>query len=1033
MKLPVNAIQNHQFTLIVVALLTLLGVLSFQTMPRSEDPQFKFPMVIVTVAFPGTSPLDMEKLVTDPIEEEFNELEDLKEIKTRIMDGVTILEVEFNFGQDPDEKYDDVIQAMAKIRADLPQQLYSVDIKQASPTDVNVLQVALLSETASYREMRYQAERLEKMFTRVAGVKRAEAQAFPDQQVQVVADMAVMRELGLGLAALKSSLMGAAANVPGGFVDAGRKRFSVKTSGDYQSLDAIRRTVLNLPDGSLIHVEDIAAVELVDAEPTYLGLFNGKRAVFIAVEQRASTNIFNVLGGLKKELESFNAALPDTMATEIIFDQSVSVNKQVNGFFINLLQGLVLVGLIILFSLGVRAASIVLLAIPISMLIGLAGVDFFGFGLQQMSIVGLVIALGLLVDNAIVVTESIGQKLRLGLPPLEAAADGTGQVAWAIASGTATTVLAFVPMLMMPSTVGSFMRSMPVTVVLVLTASFFIAVTLTPLMASRMFRQRKAGEPGSGRNIVQKQLERLSCKHYKAALDLALGHPSWVIAISVLLFAGSLALFPKVGVSLFPKAEKPQLLLNIELPESSSFYATQALTIQIDEQVRSYPQVKAVAANIGRENPSVYYNEFPGGKAANKAQLFIILKQLKRSELQQLVKELRRDFAVVPGAKISVKEFQQGPPVEAPIAIRVLGDDLESLQRAAADIEQLMLATPGTVNVDNPMGRPKLDLDINIHRDKAALLNVSVSSIDDTIRTSLMGSSVGSYRDQNGDDYDIVIRLDSATTPAIDNLNNLLVMANDGSFVPLKQLISAQLQTVPSQLQHYYLERNASVLADTRVGYMTADVTAQIVTKLEQMQFPPGITYTVAGEQESRNDSFAGLLKALVISLLGIFAVLVLQFRSFAQPAIVFASIPFAFSGAILALLGFGFSFSVMAFVGLTSLMGIVVNNSIILVDTANQRVQKGEGIREAIASAAQTRLTPIVLTFDNTDDDWRFVTVDDEKQQHVDPFGTGDHRRNADFNRRHPIHSAGLVFVNYPKTHRKYTPVGARSSAARD
>lgn len=963
MKLPLYAIHNYQFTLIIVVLLTLLGVLSYQTMPRSEDPQFEFPMVIVTVIYPGTSPLDMEKLVTDPLEEEVNELEDIKEIKTSIVDGVTTLEIEFNYGVDPDEKYDDVILAISKVRPELPEQIYSVEIRQVSPTNVNVLQVALLSDSAEYREMRYQAERLEKIFTRVPGVKKASAMAFPDQQVQVTADMVVMRELGLGLSVLKNSLMGGAANVPGGFIDAGSKRFSVKTSGDFQSLDEIRRTVLKLADGTIIHVEDIAEVALVDAEPSYLGLYNGKRAVFIAVQQRGSTNIFDVLGSLKSELAAFQLELPASMTIEVVFDQSVSVERQVNGFFINLMQGLVLVGIIILFSLGIRSASIVLLAIPVSMLIGIAGLDFFGFGLQQMSIVGLVIALGLLVDNAIVVTESIGQKLRAGLPPREAAVSGTSQVAWAIASGTATTVLAFVPMLIMPSNVGSFMRSMPVTVVLVLTASFFIAVTLTPLMASRMFKQREAGKPGGGRNIVQKQLERLSCRHYKTALGAALAHPVWVIVVSVALFAGSLALFTKVGVSLFPTAEKPQILVNIELPESSSFYATEELTARIDAQVREYSQVKAVAANIGRENPSIYYNEFPGGESPNKAQLFVILNELKRPELQQLVQDLRHDFAAVPGAKVQVKEFQQGPPVDAPIAIRVLGDDLESLQQAADDIEQLILDTPGTVNVDNPMGRPKLDLDINIHRDKAALLNVSVSSIDDTIRTSLMGSGVGNYRDQNGDDYDIVIRLDSAETPDINNLNELLVMANDGSFVPLKQLISAKLQTVPSRLQHFYLERSALVTADTGIGYLTADVTAQVIAKLNEMEFPPGVSYTVTGEQESRNDSFAGLAKALVISLFGIFAVLVLQFRSFVQPAIVFASIPFAFSGAILALLTFGYSFSVMAFVGLTSLMGIVVNNSIILVDTANQLVTKGQGISNAITDAAQTRLTPIVLT----------------------------------------------------------------------
>jgi multidrug efflux pump subunit AcrB len=963
MKLPGIAIKNHQFTLIVVALLTLLGVLSFQTMPRSEDPQFDLPLIIVSTVYPGTSPLDMEKLVTDPIEEEINELEDIKEIKTTIMDGVTRVEIEFDYGVDPDEKYDDVIQAMAKIRATLPQQIRSIDIKQASPTDVNILQVALLSDSASYRELRYQAERLEKAFTRVPGVKRATAMAYPDQQVQVTADMIAMRELGLSLSVLKNSIRGAAANVPGGFIDAGTKRFSVKTSGDYHSLEEIKRTVLKLPGGEIIHVEDIADVALVDAEPTYLGLFNGRRSVFIAVQQRESSNIFNVLDGLKLVLAQYKRELPENMSTEIIFDQSVSVEKQVNGFFQNLLQGLVLVGFIILFSLGVRSASIVLLAIPVSMLIGIAGLDFSGFGLQQMSIVGLVIALGLLVDNAIVVTESIGQKIKLGLPPIEAAASGTSQVAWAIASGTATTVLAFVPMLLMQSNTGSFMRSMPVTVVLVLTASFFIAVTLAPLMASRLFRQRDAGQPGTGRNFVQRQLERLSCQHYKTVLDMALKHPVWIIAISVILFLGTLALFPKVGVSLFPKAEKPQLLLNIELPESSSFYATRELTTQIEEQVRSYSQVKAVAGNIGRENPSVYYNEFPGGEAANKAQLFVILNELNRRQLQALVNDLRQEFAATPGGKVTVKEFQQGPPVEAPIAIRVLGDDLDSLQQAAAEIEKLLRETPGTVNVDSPMGRPKLDLNINIRRDKAAMLNVSLSSIDDIIRTSLMGSSVGSFRDQKGDDYEIVIRLDSAATPDINSINDLLVTSSDGAVVPLKQLITVELQTVPSQLQHFYLERSATITADTGSGFLTADVTAQVVAELEKIQFPPGISYRISGEQETRNESFSGLFKALLISLLGIFAVLVLQFRSFVQPAIVFASIPFAFSGAILALLAFGYSFSVMAFVGLTSLMGIVVNNSIILVDSANRLVREGSGIRDAISSAARMRLTPIVLT----------------------------------------------------------------------
>ncbi len=962
MQLPLLAIKNHQFTLTIIALFTLLGILSFQTMPRSEDPQFNFPMVIVTVIYPGTSPEDMEKLVTDPIEEVINELEDIKFIKTTITDGVSNLRVEFNFGVDSEEKYDDVIQAVSKVRDSLPERIHSIEIKKTTPSDVNILQVALISETASFREMRYQAERLEKVFTRSPGVKRADAMAFPDQQVQVVADLTAMRELGVSLSTLRATLMGSAANIPGGFVDAGSRRFSVKTSGDYKTIDAINDTVLTLSDGTIIHIKDIAKVGLVDAEPKYLGLYNGQRAVFIAVEQREGTNIFNVMDELKLRLNEYSQQLPETITTEIIFDQSISVHKQVNGFFQNLLQGLILVGIIILFSLGIRSSVIILLSIPISISISLAGLDYFGFGLQQMSIVGLVIALGLLVDNAIVVTESIGQKLKLGLTPLKAAAEGTSQVGWAVASGTATTILAFVPMLMMESNTGSFMRSMPVTVVLVLLASLLIAVTLAPLMASSMFKQRAVGE-SSKRNLVQRQLERLSADYYYPVLKSALTHPLWVIGISVTLFIGSLSLFQKVGVSVFPNAEKAQLLLNIELPESSSFFATKELAITIDKQVRSYSEVKAVATNIGKNNPSVYYNEFPAGEAANEAQLLIVLNELNKHELANLVANLRADFAQIAGAKVNVKEFRQGPPVDAPIAIRVLGDDLSLLQEASNKVEKIILDTAGTVNVNNPMGRPKLDLVININTEKAALLNVSVANIDHIIRTSLMGDVVGNYRDNNGDDYDIMIRINNASTPSIENINSLLVMANNGVFVPLKQLIKAQLQSVPSQLQHYYLERSAMVTSDTLPGYLISEVTNDIVERLKLVKLPKGVRYQIGGEQQSRSESFSGLLQALVISLFGIFAVLVLQFRSFAQPAIVFVSIPFAFSGAIIALLIFGYSFSVMAFVGLTSLMGIVVNNSIILVDTANQLIQKGENTRQAILNAAQTRLTPIVLT----------------------------------------------------------------------
>ncbi len=968
MKLPELAVKNHQFTLVIVILLVVVGTVSFLTMPRSEDPQFDFPVVIVTAVYPGTSPVDMEQLIADPIEEAINELEDIKEIRTTIGDGLVVTATEFRFGVDPDEKRDDITQAMSRIRSELPAGLHSLEIDKASPTDVNIFQVALMSHDASYGDLKLEAERLEKRFQRVAGVKKAEVWAFPDQQVEVRADLEKMRESGMALNRLMRSLESAAANIPAGFVDAGGRRFTVRTSGNFDSPDEIRHAAVKSVAGKTTYVRDIARVRLGQAEPTYLAEYNGRRALYITVNQRKGSNIFHVVGELDREMETFRSALPAGMSAEVVFDQSSSVTLQVNGFFNNLLQGLALVGLIMILALGRRAAIIVLMAIPVSIMIGIGGLDLAGFGLQQMSIVGLVIALGLLVDNAIVVTENIGRHASQGLNRWQAAIAGTGQVGWAIGSGTLTTMLAFLPMLLMQSSTGSFMRSMPVTVVLVLAASFLIAVTLTPLLASRFLTSN--GMHKSGTKVVAKVagrvriwLEQLSQGGYARSLGFVLQRPVAVLLAASIVFVGSLSLFPQVGVSLFPKAEKPQLLVNIDLPESSSFYKTRGVAREVALELRRRPLVQSVASNIGHGNPSVYYNEFPKNETANHAQIFVQLTTREAGAVQSLVGDLRAAFRNYPGAKISVREFNQGPPIVAPIVVRILGDNLNTIQRSSKEVETLLAKVPGAINIENGIGTPKLDLHVTINRDKAAMVGVPIADIDRAVRTALTGSRVGSYFDENGEEYDVVVKLADRDTPTLDDLDRIVVGNSAGNPIPLSQLVSLEPRNAPAKFQHYNLERSAIVTADVAGGYQVAQVATELEKQLNGRDWPPGVRFQLGGEQESRGESFAGLMQALATALLGIFAILVLQFRSFVQPAIVFTAIPFAVTGAVLGLWITGYSFSVMAFVGLTSLVGIVVNNSIILIDYANRSLRAGSTVREAILDAGKTRLSPIVLT----------------------------------------------------------------------
>ena len=962
MSLPSLAIRNYQFTLVIIFLLVALGSVSLTTMPRSEDPQFDFPISVTSIVYPGTNPVDMEKMVVDPIEDVINELEDLKVIRTNIEDGLAIIETEFLYGSDPDEKYDDVIAAISSIRDDLPSGILRVKTEKISPSDVNIMQLALSSPNEPYQQLKYWAEKLEQQLERVSGVKRVDVVAYPEQQVHVKMNLVRMAELKISLQDIENALSSAGANIPGGHINSSERRFTVQTSGDFSSLDDIKNTIVKSDSDFVIYVRDVANVDFGSDTPSYLARFNEQRGVFINIVQRKDANIFDVTQLLNQSTENFRKVLPQAFQINTVTDQSKSVSKRVNGFFNNLMQGLLLVGSFTLIILGVRAASVVVIAIPLSILMGLGWLDMAGYGLQQMSITGLIIALGLLVDNAIVVTENVGRFMRQGYSRTESAIKGASQVSWAVISGTLTTILAFFPILLLPSGSGTFIRSMPVTVVLTLIASLIVAISLTPMLAGWLLKTPKKSDQ---KNFALVGIEWFASKPYQFMLTKVLNNAWKSFGIAILLFVSILSLFESIGVSLFPKAEKPMLLVHIETPEGASFDYTQKVAITVETMVKSHEKVTSVATNIGKGNPRVYYNTSSNREVPNYAQLFVQINANKYEEVEQLIASLRAEFKTVPAVQIKVQEFMQGAPNDAPVAIRITGEDLDVIRTVSLDVEQIIAQTSGTVNVDNPIARHKVDLKVKINREKSAMLGIPVSRIDQAVRTALVGKSVGNFRDGNGEDYRILIKRQGPESPEWQALQQIHVLAENGDMIPLNHLVDFNLESMIPRFRHHNMVRMALVTSDLDTGFQAEQVTNQIILKLEQYDWPQGVNYLVGGEQEDRKESFGGMFQAVIVALLGIFAVLVLQFRSFVQPIIIFAAIPFAISGAILGLWVTGYTFSFTAFIGLTSLIGIVVNNSIILVDYANQirSSQTGISVQSAIITSAKTRLLPIILT----------------------------------------------------------------------
>ena len=961
MRLPKLAIDNPQFTLVIFILLVLSGIGSYMTMPRTENPSIYAPGASIVIIYPGASPSDIEQLVAIPVEEAINELDDIKRIESNIADGYVSMGVEFDYNTDAEKKYDDVVAKVNDIKASLPDEIYSIKTLKWSTGDVSILQLAFISETEEYYELEELAEDLKTEIEKIRGVRKVELQAFPDREVRISLDVEKMAQMNISLDQVALYVQGNNANIPGGTMKLGSRSFAVKSSGSYKKLDEIGNTVVSSYNGKPVLLKNIATIEFSYEDEKYLGRLNGERAIFLTAQQKDDVNIFDIMDDVNPVIKEFEGRLKNDVRLITVFDQSVYVDQRINGFISNLMQGIFLVGLVILLALGLKSAIIVILAIPLSFLMGLALVDYTGFGLQQISIAGLVVALGLLVDNSIVMIENINRFMGLGFSRREAAIMGAKQIAWPIVSATATTVLAFIPIIMMKDEAGDFIRSLPVTIIYTLVFSLLVALTLTPLAASKILKP-----PASGNHIKGhgKLLIRLIEGPYRKSLNFALKNKTVTLLIASGILILSVLLFMNfVGISFFPKAELPQFMIRIEMPEGTDIEKTNEVALYVESVIDTIPDVKYYATNVGHGNPRIYYNVFSRNFSKNFAEIYIQLKEYEVKRFDSLLESLRIKFSGATGCKINIKEFEQGSPVKAPVVINVTGDDNNVLKKVSSDIEKFMSGVDGIINIDNQLNKTKTDLLIHINKEKANYFGVPIIEIDKTIRTCINGTTISKYRDSKGKDYNIVLRLPAGGKINLNDLDKIYVRSLSGKFIPMSLLTNIEFDEAPGIITRLNLKKNASITADIKKGYTLDEVLLPIEENLKAYHFPAGYSYNIGGELETRQESFGGMFNAIIIAVISIFAVLVLQFRSFTQPLIMFVAIPLAFIGSIWAWFITGNTFSFTAFVGLISLVGIVINNSIILVDYTNKLVEDGKDISEAIKTAGETRFVPIVLT----------------------------------------------------------------------
>jgi multidrug efflux pump subunit AcrB len=958
MSLVKFAVERWQLTAVVFFLFAALGIQAFLGIPRSADPHFPVPTIITVISLPGADASEIEETVAKPIEEAVQGIDRIKEIRSTSTNGVAVVATEFDYGTDADQSLDRVVRDVNAIRGQLPSGIARIEFRRVRTTEAAVIQLALVSETASWRRMDKYAQDIRDRINVVPGVRATTIFGLARPELRVAIDAARLAEASIAPTTVANAIAAGGVTIAAGSINAGERRFNVDAGGAYRTIQSLEGSIIKGEPGRFITVGDVAKVEWAEAEQLHYTRYNGKRAVFIAVKQKDSVSAPDLRARLAVATDSLSETLPPDIKLETSFDQTVDIKRRLNqlGLDFAIALGLVLVTLI---PLGWRAALVVMLSIPLSLAMGVFSLAQLGFTLNQISISGFIISLGLLVDDSIVVTENIERHMRGGESPTAAAISGTKEISLAVIGSTGVLLFAFLPLAFLPETSGDFVRGLPVAVLVTIASSLIVSLTIIPFVASRLLKDNH----GPDGNKVLQAINGAIHRFYQPILRWGLDRPKTTVWGSMAVCIAALGALPFLGASLFPASDSPYFMVRVETPEGSGMAATDRAVRDVSKIVSTFPGITGRMDNVGRGNPQIFYNNIPREDDTRYGEVFVTIDEWSPKDSPRQLDELRRKFDAYPDAKVTVVQFENGPPVEAPVAIRLRGAEIEPLRKAAAQVSKLMGETQGLRDIDNPLAIERVDLDIGFDPASASLLGVTPGDIRRSVRLALAGERASSFRDSEGDNYPVVVRLPMAANQPVSALQSIYVSTQSGGSVPLAEVATPRLKSVPSQINRFQLERTATIKAYNERGALPSKLNQQVIAKLEKTKLPPGVSWEVGGAAEVAAKNTSGLGGVILVALFGIFAVLVAEFGRFREVAVVAGVIPLGLFGGIIALIATGNSVSFLAIIGFVALIGIEIKNSILLVDFTTRLREEGMGLIDAIERAGEIRFLPVLLT----------------------------------------------------------------------
>jgi HAE1 family hydrophobic/amphiphilic exporter-1 len=971
MSIPRLAIHRPVTMFMISFVVVLLGAISLTRLPVDLMPESEFPSITVRVNYSGVGPLEMEELVTRPIEQAVSAIAGLEQVNSTSSEGSSMVRLTFAWGTDLNEAADEVRTRVDRVRGRLPEDADTPNIFKFDSNSMPIMGIGVEGDYDAVTLREIAETELSPRLERVAGVASVTIDGGLRRQIHIDLSREKIQALNLSVDRITQVLRSENQNIPLGEIEDGDRRMLLRSPGQFTSLDDVRNLIIMMRAGVPVYLKDIAEITDSTEDRRSVMRINGRQGVRMRVQKQSGKNTVEIAAGVRDAIATINQDTPN-LRLAVLDDQSKFIERAIHSVQEHAMIGSALVVIIIfLFLRNFRSTLIICTSIPISVIGTFALLYFGGYTLNTLTFGGLALGVGMIVDASIVVLENTYRHLEMGKDRMTAAIDGSEEVWSAILASTLTHIAVFVPMLFLSGMAAITFGQLAAVVSFSLAMSLFVAVTIVPVLCSRLL---DAPDHGIGRAGVMASLYRWSDRVldgldevYARSLHVALRHRPTVFATGIALFVLSMYLGQFIGVELQPTTDEGQVTVDAELAVGTRVELTEEVLLMLEERIRE--QVPEATMMITSAQGGG--GGFGGGGGGHRGNINIMLvpKDERQRSSDDIAQALRRDLLGMPGVVIRARPSggQQGRGMPggggdgSRFSVEIRGHELDVSGRLAQDVKGLLDTTPGIADsrVGREEGRPEIA--VRVDRDKAAMLGLSVTGVANTIRTNLAGSQAAMFRTE-GKEFPIVVRLREEDRGEIASVGDVLISTPAGQVLPAKNIMVTGREQGPVQIERKNQERIQRVNAE--VETTLSDAVAATQARLPEIQVPQGFSVGFGNEVEEQQKSFNELRLVLILAVILVYTVMASQYESLRDPLIIMFSIPLASIGVVGALLLTNTPFSMQAYVGIIMLAGIVVSNAILLVDYANTlRHRDGMGVREAIELAGRHRLRPILMT----------------------------------------------------------------------